>query len=651
MRLLGYTLSYMLVLILAAGPLYLLTTGITLPFVTPTTLAAVNLLGWCGVLVFLLSRFDFRRKVNIVAKSIGIDTRFKSFDTLLNTLIRELARKNEAFAINLVEKKITSKKELSRALESIVAIAYKLLKAESAELALFDPESGMYHSSFVLGKPFRSSSQAMLSNAVEGKKEEIDPEVLVQPITFAGSIFGSLRVALKQGNLPSSSDREVMKLLALQGGVAIINAEFTDKVIQMRRASDETVKAKTGFLANLSHEIRGPLGIMLNAVELVLDGLCGEVTQDQIETLGMVKGNGEHLLELINDVLDYAKVESGRIMPQKVEVLLDEILKDIIGVVRKQAEAKNHKLVYKPNSEALAINCDRRHLRQMLINMLTNAIKYTPDGGSIEVWAERVPVNKVRISVKDSGVGIEEANRYKVFAAFERIENSYSIAQVGTGLGMPLTKKLAEVNGGLIDFRSAPNRGSHFWLVFPTIELNSSMLLHKKEEKPEASGKGEVILLVERDPGEQAMLRRYLSHIGFEVVASSSKLEALDVLRNRIVELTIIDNNVADSQSEDILAGFRENAKKNSMPILLITSRGFAFDIEKYLKSGIDRCLIKPIELKQLGSVCRELIDGTYSGAVIDSSELETAQSSKVQSAKEGENAGTRLLELDDLLH
>ncbi|MBX7137538.1 MAG: hybrid sensor histidine kinase/response regulator [Oligoflexia bacterium] len=636
--------SFIMALALATEPIYFLD---VLP---PRTVAAINLVGWSFVILLLLVRFDFRRRIYLIAKNLEIDTRFKGFEELLSTLIREVRRKHDAFAINLLEKKISSEKELSRALESIVALAFRLLNAESAELALFDRESGMYHSSFVLGKPFRTSAQAMLNNAVDGGKEEVSPDVLVHPITFSGSVLGTLRVALKRGTLPGQSDREVLRLLALQGGLAIINAQYTDQLLKMRRSSEETVKAKTGFLANLSHEIRGPLGIMLNAVELVLDGLCGQITADQSETLAMVKTNGEHLLDLINDVLDYAKVESGRVVPQKSQILLNDLLKDIIGVVRTQAEAKNHKLSLRNSEEALAISCDKRHLRQMLINLLTNAIKYTPDGGTIELWAERVPVHKIRINVKDSGVGIDEANRHKVFAAFERVENAYSAQQVGTGLGMPLTKKLAEVNGGLVDFRSSVGKGSHFWLLFPTIEYSSaSTVLEESEAEHRVEGKGEAILIVEKEEGERKMLTRYLASLGFNPVGAVTRLEALEVLRSRQVDLVLIDNSTADNKGEDLIAGIRENSTKANLPIVLVSSRAFAFDIEKYLKAGIDRCLIKPLELRTLGVTIRKLIDGTFSGAVLDSSELDLTQQKKNESKPA--KGPTRVMELDDILH
>lgn len=650
MRALFKAFVYFGIIIVAVLPLFHQMGTFTIPFLSPQVLGWLNLVGWSLILAFFFAHEDLHRSIKKTARELGIDTRFKSLERLLAHLIREVDRKNRAFSVNLVERRITSKEELSRTLERIVATAYNLLQAESSELALFDRESGLYHSSFVLGKPFSRSAQAMLSGAVEGDEMRPQPEVLIQPIAFAGRVHGSLRVGLKRGSLPSSSDQEIVRLLAIQGSLAIINAQYTEQLLKMTSASEETVRAKTGFLANLSHELRGPLGIMLNAVELVLDGLCGPVNDDQLETLQMVKSNGSHLLELINDVLDYAKVESGRITPHPTEVLLGDLLVDISNVVRSQADAKGHKLELKKSDEVCAISCDRRHLRQMLINLLTNAIKYTPDGGTITLWVERAPGNKIKINVKDTGVGIERADRHRVFSAFERIEHSYSINQMGTGLGMPLTKRLAEVNSGTIDFSSKPGEGSHFWLLFPAIDYDPSMQVSEESESTveHARGNREVILLAEKDDGERSMIARYLTHIGFRICEARSKAEAMNLLRNESVDLAILDNAVADNQDDDLVSAIRESGKNASLPVILVSSRAFVFDIEKYLKSGVDRCLIKPIELRKLGVIARELIDGTFEGAVVDESDLDLVKSKR---EKKKPLQTTRVMSVDDILH
>ena len=639
--------TLVLITLVAVIPLIATRSSYWSQWIGPNAVVYLNLLGWFLVLAFLFARFDLGRYIFRLASDLGLDNRFKSIESVLSVVIHEINRKNRALSLKLVEGRIKSKEELSRALETIVGSAFQLLDCESAELALFDRESGMYHSSFVLGKPFRSSAQAMLSGAVEGQEREVSPDVLVQPIAFAGSVLGSLRVALKKGRLPSMSDREIMRLLALQGGLALINADYTHELVKMKQLSEESVKAKTGFLANLSHELRGPLGIIMNAVELVIDGLCGPVNEDQLETLQMVRSNGEHLLELVNDVLDYAKIEAGKIVPEKVDILVNDLLKDLTNVVRSQADAKSHKIKFTAAEEALAISCDRRQIRQMLINVLTNAIKYTEEGGQIEVWAERIPGHKIKINVKDNGVGIHHAEQHKVFSAFERVEHTYSIKQVGSGLGMPLTKRLCEMNGGLIDFQSTAGQGSHFWIVFPAIKFTASSLHEEDDEEVEVQGNGEVVLLVEKNEGERKILARYLSHLGFKVADVSSKLEALDALRQEKVDITILDNDIIDDPEEDIIKSIRDKANSKSLPIILISSRAFVFDIEKYLKAGIDRCLIKPIQLKEVAVTSRELLDGTFQGSVIDETELEL---NKREAHKEQEVA-MHLDEIDDIFH
>jgi len=629
---------------LAIVPLICATIGVQYSWLTTQAIAGLNLLAWSVVLTLFFARADHHRQLTQVAKDMGLGPQSRSLEKLLDSMLSEIRRKQSALSVGLADRRISSKEELSRALERVVAMAYRLLHAESAELALFDREAGLYHSSFVLGKPFRSSAQAMLSGDGEGN-EELSPDVLVAPIGFAGSVHGSLRVGLKKGRLPTTADQDLLGMLALQGGLAIVNAQYTGELLQMKRVSEESIKAKTGFLANLSHELRGPLGIMLNSVELVLDGLCGAVNADQTETLRMVRQNGEHLLELINDVLDYAKIESGKVTPQRVDILVNDLLADICAVVRTQADAKGHKLTFNPHTEALAISSDRRHIRQILINMLTNAIKYTPDNGTIEVTADRAAGGKVKISVKDSGIGIKDGDRHKVFSAFERIENSYSIKQVGTGLGMPLTKRLIELNGGMIDFISAPNEGTTFWFVMPSIEYDPTTKSDQPVEPPRIDGNGEVLAVLERSESERNMMVRSLTARGYKVLGSATLPELTEILVAEKVSLIIIDNDMLDDPEEGIVESLRASERSRSVPIVLLSSRAFVFDVERYLRMGIDRCIAKPIRFNEFAQTCRELISARSSIEAGSAANKTDSKVNKPKILKSGMNPG------DDLLH
>ncbi len=578
---------------------------------TPAIVIMLHSLSWLILLLVSLERRKIEILLSMLAKSSNIETS-QNLHEMAKKISADFLKKYESLVPRFIHSKLSSRDELSRSLQQIVSLAYKLLDAESAEVSLFDKEVGMYLSSFLIGKPLKGSAQAMLSRAIEkdiGEEEDV-PGVLVHPIAFAGTVLGSLRVAFRDGRKPNQSESEVMELLSLQSSIAIINSQYTQELLRMKRLSDETVRAKTGFLANLSHEIRGPLGIMLNATELVYEGLCGPITDDQKETLEMLRQNGRHLLELINDVLDYAKAESGKVSVNKEDIAVDEFLRDICKVVRVQAESKKHKLTQRQNAEMLFISCDNRHLRQILINILTNAIKYTPEGGEIDVFAERTPAGKVKINVKDSGIGIDSSQRSKVFGAFERVEHSYSMKQTGTGLGMSLTRRLVELNGGVIDFSSSAGHGSHFWLLFDAQDPENTVTSSQSTDKitEVVSGIGKTILMVSKRSQESKTIARYLAKYGFPLAYAEDSEESLKIMHNETIRLVLIDNSSLDTSSDELIRKIRDDSSSSNTPIVLLSSRAFEFDVEKYLRMGVDRCITTPVELNVITKICHEVI-------------------------------------------
>jgi signal transduction histidine kinase/ActR/RegA family two-component response regulator len=523
----------------------------------------------------------------------------------LESIRYEAERKDLAFSSELINSRLANRDQLSRALQAIVVKAYKLLNGISAELALFDDESGVHHSSFVIGEP-------------RTRPDQID-QAMSEPIAFAGTVFGVIKVYLKNNLKASQADREILRLLALLSAVAIANTQYTQELFRMKQASEETLKAKTGFLANLSHEIRGPLGIILNAVELVLDGLCGELKVEQHQTLTMVKSNSAHLLELINDVLDYAKTESGKVTPDKVEIPAQDFLNEMSLVVRAQAEAKQHKLTVRQSKEAIAFLCDRRHARQILINLLTNAIKYTPQSGTIDLYVERIPGNRIRICVKDNGIGIANSQREKVFAPFERINDPYALNQLGTGLGMPLTRGLAELNGGTVDFDSEVGKGSTFWVTLTAVQFNPFISREERDNEKDAKGHYELTLVVGGDDGERDIITRYLKHIGFQVISCKESQQLKQAIVEYPFALVIIDQQFVSTTKEYDPIKLIVSSRKESPPLtILLSSHAFTSDIEQSLREGIDRYLSKPVALKELGHVCRALLDSKQLNKVRD---------------------------------
>jgi len=586
-----------------AGVLPLLLSLILSKELATVLIAVINLIAWFFAAILLIVWRRVEAHLRKSAERLRIQLGSGAADSLVFRYTREIERRDEAILSSTVEQRIATKEELAVSLQKITTLSFRLLGAESVELALSDRDTGLYHSSFVLGKPFRKSAQMLFSS------EEEDRGVMVSPIKFAGSVFGSLRVGLKDGREPTHGDLQILNLLALQSSMAVLNTEFTKELLRMHQISEESLKAKTGFLANLSHEIRGPLSIMMNAVDLVLEGLCGDLSADQKETLEMVKANGKHLLDLINDVLDYAKAESGRINVDPAVLDVDELLSDIRKVISVQAEAKSHRLIHRSIGPNVGIECDKRHARQILINLLTNAIKYTPNGGTIDLWAERTPSNKIKINVRDSGIGIGDADREKVFAAFERIDNEYSSKQMGTGLGMSLTRKLVELNQGSIDFISKPGKGSQFWIILPAGELDN-----EKEEKSvsvdeEIMGHGKSVLILSKENEERKITGRYLAKSRFTLAYANTSEEALGILENTDISVLVLDDSLPEIEKggeKELVSSLRQRAKNPKLPIILLSRRAFAFDVENYLRAGIDRCLAKPVELQELARNCAE---------------------------------------------
>jgi anti-sigma regulatory factor (Ser/Thr protein kinase) len=365
-----------------------------------------------------------------------------------------------------------------------------------------------------------------------------------------------------------------------------------------QKSAQDSIRAKTGFLASLSHELRGPLGIILNASEIVRDELAGPVNSQQKDMLSMVLKNGEHLLDLLNDVLDYARIESGKVQPQKTSLEIPGALQELLTVVRVQAHSKKQKLQLQCDITS-NIECDRRHFRQVIINLLTNAIKYTPPEGSILVSVEAVLGGKIKITVTDSGCGIAPEDRDKVFSPFERIQKGYAAEQSGTGLGLSLTQKLVQINGGFIDFESSPGKGSSFFVSFNESKtkddkLDSSSALNKQEN---VNGAGREVIFIAKETDENKLIIDYLKDKQFVVhavyqpaVTSSDSYLSASVI--------ILDDSIASI-------------------LMFLSTKAFEFEVQDMLRNGVDRFISKPCSLKDLSFAVLETI-GNKQDSVAD---------------------------------
>ncbi len=500
---------------------------------------------------------------------------------------------------------VTSRKDLVNNLFNLVQNIFSPL---AIKISLSEDASGLSIQNFMVGSPKRLDEEI----------PAIDSHLFV---VGASMDVGNLKLGdiyVEQSEPWDEDIREyvqsLLELVAKYGALAYVDVQLVEDIKRLRVLGNDSEAQKTGFVAGLSHEIRGPLGVILNAVELVLDGLCGDVTESQIQTLGMVKGSTKHLLDLVNDVLDFAKVESGVIEVKPRVISASDTLSDLVSVVRSQALKKQQKLVLEHVDERLAIYADKKHLRQVIINLLTNAIKYTPEGGDIRISVE-VSSSKlegideaIRIKVVDTGVGIAEEEKAKVFQAFQRVNDAYSLRQEGTGLGMPLSKRLVEANRGVIDFSSTVGEGSEFWFDLPLSRMEP-VRTEEHEGVPLILGNNEEILLFEPDGEQQGLYSMSLEQRGFKVEVVSNINELVKCLSRNKFDVIIADSDCEEGGGEDLIRSIRNMPKGGSVPLIVLSGKAFNFDIEHFLRLGVDRCISRPFTLSELSSSVRRLLD------------------------------------------
>jgi len=308
--------------------------------------------------------------------------------------------------------------------------------------------------------------------------------VLATPIIFRGEIIGVL--AFHQAGLPRlwrTAEIALVEEIAAELGIALSNArlyrsvedasrELAVKIAELERAN----RLKTQFLANMSHELRTPLNSVIGFSEILLAAGGASLTADQRDGLETIARNGRHLLHLVNDVLDLAKVDAGRMELRLAPVDVHRLVHDVLGEIEALVKAKGHRVHVQLGEQPLPIVADVTRARQVLFNLLSNAVKFTPPAGEITVQAElraepehgTDPArNVVRLAVSDTGIGIAADDLPQLFTEFTQIDGSYARPYEGTGLGLALCRRLMTLHGGRIGAESVKGTGSTFWVEFP----------------------------------------------------------------------------------------------------------------------------------------------------------------------------------------
>jgi signal transduction histidine kinase/CheY-like chemotaxis protein len=408
----------------------------------------------------------------------------------------------------------------------------------------------------------------------------------------------------------SADDRDVLVGLGRQTALLAHRREMLAEQERLTEQLAETVdalrsasQAKSDFLASMSHELRTPLSAIIGFSDLMRgEPRQGELAMVPLEWVEHIHRSGNHLLALINDVLDLTKVEAGRLDLQRQTFDIQGAIAESVAGLRPLADRKN--LEVTTATEPAIVFADRGRLRQVLYNLLSNAIKYTPEGGRISVVSVAKP-GEVYMSVIDSGIGIAADDQPHVFEEFRQVGNPAD-RQPGTGLGLALTKRLVEAHGGRIELESEPGNGSRFTVFIPQAEVAVAAIERPAERVPLAAGRAAAgvavtngraaaeVLVIEDDPGAVRLLRTYLEGDGYRVRVARDGEQALAKAHERLPSAIVLDVLLPGMDGWEVLRQLKSDDSLRDVPVIIVTvvderDVGLALGAVDYFVKPVDR--------------------------------------------------------------
>jgi signal transduction histidine kinase/ActR/RegA family two-component response regulator len=431
-------------------------------------------------------------------------------------------------------------------------------------------------------------------------------------------IANQLAIAIQQASLYEQSQQEIAERKQAQ-------QQLTETNQQLARAT----RLKDEFLANMSHELRTPLNSILGMNESLQEGIFGSINERQLKTLQTIENSSTHLLALINDILDVAKIESGQVTLELTATDLESLCKSSLAFIKQQALTKRIQLIPRIHKYLPEIMLDERRIRQVLINLLNNAVKFTLEGGTITLEVSQVqlessttnltPLNYLKIAVIDTGIGISAENIQKLFQPFIQIDSALNRQYTGTGLGLALVKRLVELHGGNVELTSEVGVGSCFAINLPiNINIDSPVLEEQTEQNLSEQSQlsqsqteeiiSPLILLAEDNEANIATFSSYLKAKGYRIVLATDGQQAIAQAKANLPNIILMDIQMPVMDGLAAIKQIRLDPNLVDIPIIALTALAMVGDRERCLAAGANEYLAKPIKLRQLNSAIQQIL-------------------------------------------
>jgi signal transduction histidine kinase/ActR/RegA family two-component response regulator len=455
-----------------------------------------------------------------------------------------------------------------------------------------------------------------------------------------GDVFGHLAVMDTRERDWLDADVDVLRLFSLRSAVELerglyhrsleeANAalksaigQLTEEIAQRQRieaqlaaakiAAEAANQAKSVFITQMSHELRTPLNGILGYAQL-LKRNGSRLEEGQLEAVNVIERSGEHLLTLVNDLLDLAKIEAGKLELRRESVDIYELLQHVCDLIR--VRAKQADLVFRLEENGKLprhVIGDGRAVRQLLINLLGNAVKFTPRGGRVTLRVNSEAIDdshiRLRFHVEDTGIGIPSEQLRNIFEPFHRVREEGQPAE-GTGLGLAISKRIAEAMGARIDVVSRVGEGSVFEFALQT-EIDGESFADRGLERVVVGYEGPRVrvLVADDDAVNRALLHRLLTQLGFDVQTASHGAEALELLRLASPHLLITDLLMPVLDGLELVRAIRADSKTKTIPVIAASASASEYTKEQALGEGCDAFVLKPLRMDELlGEIARLL--------------------------------------------
>ena len=542
----------------------------------------------------------------------------------------ELARSvDELRVLGEISQAVTSTLDADEVLTTIVARAVELSEADGGSIFEYEPADGEFALRTCFGTSAelaeelreipiglddtfigRAASAGEVRQAPELAAEAADPHldalrrhgwrsIVAAPLRRGEDVIGILTVRRRTPGGFADEAVRLLETLAGQSATAIHNAGLFRELEHKSRELEVAGRHKSEFLASMSHELRTPLNAVIGFSDVLLDRMFGELTERQEEYVRDIGDSGRHLLELINEILDLSKIEAGRMEVDLAAVSLPDLLEHGVAMVRERAARQGISLALDVAPDLGVVHADELKLKQVVLNLLTNAIKFTPAGGSVQMTAA-VDGDMAVVTVRDTGSGIPEAEHEAIFEAFQRGGRGARETTEGTGLGLTLSRRIVDMHGGRLWMESRVGEGSTFAFSVPTlaaVEAAAAGASAVGAAVGQAPGAGQAaggILVVEDDPRSADLLRIILEGAGHTVVVARDGVEGLELAHRLSPAAIVLDVLLPRLDGWELLARLKRDPATSGLPVVIVSmlderGAGFALGAAEYLVKPVDR--------------------------------------------------------------